>query len=449
MSTFKTFDFFAKIYDNNRDNSRFPRGQENTSFFYMPKILIFSLAYHPFVGGAEVAIKEITDRLPDFQFEMITADLDGRQKSEEQIGNIKVHRLSFAQSARANEVVASSPSLMPVRLGRKGGGRGRFKNILTKYLFPWLAYRRAIKLHRENHYDMIWAMMANQAGWAALKFKKKFPEVKYLLTLQEGDSEWDIWWRTFLIRPIYKNIYRRADHIQAISSFLAKRAKKLGARCAVEVVGNGIADVVARESAQGGRPRQSQVNQDGNVKKIITVSRLVKKNGIKNLIESFQILVTRYSLPVTLKIVGDGPLRPDLEKLARDFKIDKQTEFVGNIHNQKVYEFLSQADVFVRPSLSEGLGNAFLEAMAVGVPVIATPVGGIPDFLKDGETGWFCKVKDPASIAEKIAYILDEKNKDEVARVVENARKMVEEKYNWNNIAISMGRIFNQLTSKS
>ncbi len=404
----------------------------------MPKILIFSLAYHPFVGGAEVAIKEITDRLGvdfsaaggsalggQFSFEMITANLDGKQKSEEQIGNIKVHRLCYVAS------------------------------YVTKYLFPWLAYRRAIKLHRENNYDMIWAMMANQAGWAALKFKKKFPEVKYLLTLQEGDSEWDIWWRTFLIRPIYKNIYRRADHIQAISNFLKNRARNLGAKCQVDIVPNGIE--ISNSKYQV--PNKSQTK---NSKKIITVSRLVKKNGIKNLIDAFVILNKNHqpsAISHKLIIVGDGPLRPDLEKLTRDLEIDKQTEFVGNIPNQEVYKHLARADVFVRPSLSEGLGNAFLEAMAVGVPVIATPVGGIPDFLKDGDpadakamagkTGWFCKVKDPASIAEKIAYILDEKNKDEVARVVENARKMVEEKYNWNNIAISMGRIFNQLTSKS
>lgn len=392
-----------------------------------PKILIFSLTYHPFVGGAEVAIKEITDRLGDdfsasggpvsggeFSFDMITANLDGRQKSEEQIGKVKVHRILFLS--------------------------GR----ITKYLFPWLAYRQAVKLHRENHYDMIWAMMANQAGWAALKFKNKFPSVKYLLTLQEGDSGWDIWWRTFFIRPIYKNIYRRADRIQAISNFLAYRAKKLGAKCEIDIIPNGI----EIPNFKSHPPQATDKSQTQNSKKIITVSRLVKKNGIKNLIESFQIMVTRYSLPVTLIIVGDGILRSALEKLTKDLKIDQQLEFVGNIPNQQVYQHLSQADVFCRPSLSEGLGNSFLEAMAVKIPVIATPVGGIPDFLKDGETGWFCKVKDPASIAEKINYILDPKNKEEVERVVENAYNLVIKKYNWNDIAFSIKNIFNKLINE-
>ncbi|OGY48549.1 MAG: hypothetical protein A3B89_00515 [Candidatus Buchananbacteria bacterium RIFCSPHIGHO2_02_FULL_40_13] len=62
--------------------------------------------------------------------------------------------------------------------------------------------------------------------------------------------------------------------------------------------------------------------------------------------------------------------------------------------------------------------------------------------MRDRETGWFCKVKDPKSIAEKINYILNPANKDIVAGVVENARKMVQEKYNWDSIAVSMRNIF-------
>jgi len=83
--------------------------------------------------------------------------------------------------------------------------------------------------------------------------------------------------------------------------------------------------------------------------------------------------------------------------------------------------------------------------MAAGIPVIATPVGGILDFLKDGETGWFCEPKNPKSIAEKIKYILDENNRAEVERVVAHAKQMVEDKYNWDLIAGQMKNIFHSL----
>src|SRR3989344_2488310 len=125
------------------------------------RILIFSLAYLPFIGGAELAVKEITNRIKDLDFDLITVNLDGRQKPEEKIGNVLVYRL------------------------------GRHK--LAKYFFPILAYRQARRLYAQKPYDAIWAIMANQAGLAALFFKRRFPAVKYLLTLQEGDSLKSIW----------------------------------------------------------------------------------------------------------------------------------------------------------------------------------------------------------------------------------------------------------------
>ena len=112
---------------------------------------------------------------------------------------------------------------------------------------------------------------------------------------------------------------------------------------------------------------------------------------------------------------------------------------------EELPKFYAAADVFCRPSLSEGLGNSFLEAMAAGAPVVATPVGGIPDFLQDGKTGWFCRVNDPASIAEKIKYILDEQNKHKVTEVINNAKQMVLEKYSWDGIAAQMANIFKTL----
>ncbi|MBU1102183.1 glycosyltransferase family 4 protein, partial [Patescibacteria group bacterium] len=110
---------------------------------------------------------------------------------------------------------------------------------------------------------------------------------------------------------------------------------------------------------------------------------------------------------------------------------------------EDVPKYLAISDVFVRPSLSEGLGNSFLEAMAAGVPIIGTKVGGIPDFLRDGETGLFCEARNPQSIAEKITLLLS----DEILRqrLIANARKLVEEKYNWDNIAQKMGNIFEKL----
>ncbi|HOY55901.1 MAG TPA: glycosyltransferase family 4 protein [bacterium] len=374
-----------------------------------PKILILSLAYFPFIGGAEVAVAEITKRLGgepgEFEFDLITCNLDGQQRDEEQIGNVKIYRV----------------------------GKGK----VGKHLFHFLGYKKAKALHLKNNYDIIWSMMANRAGFAALFFKKKFPKVKFLLTLQEGDSVFNIWKKTWYIRPFYKAIYRSANYIQAISNFLAKRALKYGYQGPIEMVPNGV-DL----------EKFNYLKKDliKNEKIILTDSRLVEKNGVADLIKALYILVTNYSLNVIkIIIIGTGPLENDLKKLAQDLGVANKINFLGLIPYEDVQKYYALADVFVRPSLTEGLGNVFLQAMAAEIPVIATPVGGIPDFLKDGETGWFCEVKNPKSIAEKINYILDEKNKNEVDGVVGKARKMVEEKYSWKKIADKMGKIFKEL----
>jgi glycosyltransferase involved in cell wall biosynthesis len=101
--------------------------------------------------------------------------------------------------------------------------------------------------------------------------------------------------------------------------------------------------------------------------------------------------------------------------------------------------YLQISDIFVRPSLSEGLGNSFLEAMAAGLPVIATPVGGIPDFLKDGETGLFCEVDNPQSIAQKVEKLL--KDRESRDYIVRHASEMIREKYQWSMIAKKMQEV--------
>jgi hypothetical protein len=116
------------------------------------KALIFSLAYYPEVGGAEIAIKEITDRCPEIYFDIITLRFSTEHAAFERIGNVNVYRIDS-----------------------------------SKNMYPFKAYSFARELHKTKNYELIWAMMANWAGFAALFFKRKFPKVEFVLSLQEGD----------------------------------------------------------------------------------------------------------------------------------------------------------------------------------------------------------------------------------------------------------------------
>jgi glycosyltransferase involved in cell wall biosynthesis len=155
---------------------------------------------------------------------------------------------------------------------------------------------------------------------------------------------------------------------------------------------------------------------------------------------------------VKFLIAGDGEDRAKLEEIAREANVDDRVIFAGHIDHKDLPAYFKMCDVFVRPSIIEGFGNAFVEAFAAGIPVVATPVGGIVDFLfdpwKDPEypsTGIFCNVHDPLSVAKAVRHYIDDSQL--TATIVKNARALAIEKYDWNIIAKDMKRqIFDALT---
>lgn len=377
------------------------------------KILIISTAYWPHIGGAEIAVREITKRLENVSFDMITIKLHRRDLDEEKIGHINVYRLGYGW------------------------------NKLDKLLFPLRASRFAAKLHDKNKYNIVWSIMASYAGFAALFFKKKHPDVKFLLTLQEGDNLQVIEKKISLINFWFRQIFTSADAIQCISKHLAEWAKHMGAKAPIRVIPNGVQPNTANKEVISGIRKNLNIKSEAKI--ILSTSRLVPKNGIQDLINAVHILVSRDSLPVLLIVCGIGKQEGQLKSLVKILKIDRYVKFVGFIEPKDLPAYYEVADVFCRPSLSEGLGNSFLESMAYGVPVVAPLVGGIKDFLQDHITGFVCHSANPTDIADKIKYVLDKKNTDLVTSVIDNAKQLVDKNYNWNTVALQMKDVFNQL----
>ena len=236
--------------------------------------------------------------------------------------------------------------------------------------------------------------MASYGGLAALFYKLLNPSVPLLLTLQEGDSEAHILKRVGIFYFLWKKIFTKADYVQAISGYLADFGCRHGARCPVEVVPNGV-DLEKFKIRPAGRRENPRV--------VITTSRLVPKNGVDVLIKAAGLL--KNEIPdLKFLIAGSGWQEEELKKRQKNPGLKMALNFLGGVAPEKIPGLLAEADIFVRASRSEGLGNSFLEAMAAGLPVIGTPVGGIPDFLKDGETGLFAKVGDAEDLARKLIY---------------------------------------------
>ena len=172
---------------------------------------------------------------------------------------------------------------------------------------------------------------------------------------------------------------------------------------------------------------------------VVTASRLVLKNGTDDLIRALTFLPKNYKLI----IAGDGDDRDKLRVLTQQKQLTERVVFLGGLSHEKLPSVLKACDIFCRPSLSEGLGISFLEAMAVGLPIIGTPVGGIPDFLQDGETGVFCQPRDPESIAKAVLRIQNVPGLRDTLIVRGSA--LVSESYNWENIAEDIGKMIRSI----
>ncbi|MBI5655044.1 glycosyltransferase family 4 protein [Candidatus Uhrbacteria bacterium] len=377
----------------------------------MPKTIIFSTTYFPLVGGAEVAMKEVTDRLTGRELHLVCAKIQPGLKRTEKIGNITVHRCGFGKP-------------------------------LDKYLLPVLGVMRAMSIARAKDVDCIWSLMASYGGFTALVYTWVRPKTKLLLTLQEGDPLEHYAKRAGRLQFLHEKIFKRADAVQAISNFLAEWATKMGFKSKPEVVPNGVD--IAKFTKRITPERRSEMRRgfgfgDEDVV-LVTASRLSLKNGIDDLIRSLSHLPPKFKA----LIAGDGEDRDKLRVLAEQKGLIERVVFLGSRSHDELPAILQSADIFVRASLSEGLGNSFLEAMAAGLPIIGTLVGGIPDFLNDGETGVFCKPRDPESIAAAAKRIQEESGLRE--KLVRQGEALVKEKYGWEEIAEKISAILRSIS---
>lgn len=392
------------------------------------RVLIFSLAYLPLAGGAELAIKNITDRIGDISFDLIALRFDSSLPRREKIGNVTVHRIGFTKHHPTPKDLI------------------RFPLYLNKVFFPILAFFKAAELHRRRPYDMVWAMMS-YAGLPAVFFKFFNSRVPFLLTLQEGDSIAHITRRLRIraVFPLYRMVFSRANFVQAISSYLDAFARSMGFTGKSEIVPNGVAirhfsQIFNKKTTES--MKRMLGKKEGDVL-IITTSRLVAKNGVDDLITSLRSLDAH----VKLVILGTGPDEEKLKLLTKKYGLGARVRFLGHVALEDVPQYLAVSDIFCRPSRSEGFGSSFVEAMAAGVPVIATPVGGIVDFLFDPErnadkdpTGIFCAVDDPKSIAHAVRRFMDDRVLRE--KIVANAKRLVTEQYDWDLIARRMEGVY-------
>ncbi len=154
-------------------------------------------------------------------------------------------------------------------------------------------------------------------------------------------------------------------------------------------------------------------NPDEETPTILHVARLVEVKGAEYLIRAFGRLAGQHP-KVELVMVGDGPLKSRLQALARSLGVAERVRFLGALPHAQVMAWMRRAAMLVLPSIRtstgrvEGLGMVLLEAAATGVPAIGSSVGGIPEGIADGQTGFLAPEKDVEALARRMAALLDD-----------------------------------------
>ncbi len=402
----------------------------------MKKILIFSLDYLPgTISGAEAAIEEITKRIKpeEIEFHMVTLYYDSAVPRVGKIGNVLIHRVGLWGKPHA--------SLEE---------RRQFPLHYNKHYFQFAAAVRAYFLHRKYHYDGAWAMMAHGTGVPVSLFNI-FTGVPYALTLQEGDTPEYIERTMKPLWPLFKRSFTHAKVLQSISHFLADWGTRMGYTREPLIIRNGanpesIQPTFDMEEVETLKVKLGK--KDGDIF-LVNTARLVHQKGFDTTIRALTLLPSH----IKLLVVGGGPDEAMLKNLAAELGVTERVIFTGQIDRSEVTKYRFVGDIFVGSSRSEGLGNAFLSAMACRLPVVATQVGGIADFLFDakrnpgvGTTGWAVDPDSPEQIAEVVQEIIA--HPEGVRAVTERARQMVVAEYDWDIVAARMQReVFEKVTT--
>lgn len=367
------------------------------------KILIISHEYPPIGGGGANACFFLARQFTQSgnAVDILTAMYEGLPKTEKTESGVTIYR---------------------VNCKRKNKEKSSFAEMLS---FLCNAWHQAEKMARENNYDKCLVFFGIPSGPIALHLKKKYG-LPYVVRFGGGDipgAQKRFKYIYMIVSPILRKIWKEADALIANSEGLKKRAQRFESRYKISVIENGVDDVFFCPS---------DIKKEDDILKILFVSRLIEGKGLQFVIPKLKDIndevVKKSSKNIKLLIVGDGPYRETLEKLTKENGVDCFVSFEGRKNKDEVRDYYRNADLFILPSLSEGMPNVVLEAMASGLPIVMTPCEGSKELI-DGN-GIISK---PNGFSEALIKMCtsDDKRK----KMGQTSRKLVQESFRWEFIA--------------
>lgn len=236
------------------------------------------------------------------------------------------------------------------------------------------------------------------------------------------------------------------DRLVTVSSDLAKKSLDLSPCINTRVIYNGVDTRLFSDSLNGRESARIKlgIKQDATV--ILFVGNLLKSKGVFELVEAFGRLEEKYGEKLILALVGEGPDRSEILARASRLGIIKKLLLAGIRPHEEIPEWLRSCDVFVLSSHNEGMPNAVLEAMSCARPVVATRVGGIPEVVENGKTGYLVEKEDTAGLREAMGRLLsDPERSKEMGRC---GRETIVKRFSWDKNAEEHIRLYKDLIER-
>jgi glycosyltransferase involved in cell wall biosynthesis len=384
------------------------------------KILMFSDYFLPHVGGGvEKVVYEISNRLVKNGDRVCVVTLNTRNApKQESIDGIDVYR---AKSIGLTGLTGLQGTVSPASLSL------------------------ALNISRRFKPDLIHAHNLFFSTTIVATLVKKLINVPLVLTLHLGSTDL-MYGKDRLLATSYESLFGRwigsnADRVIAVSGVVQSYAtKSLGIRKEkISVVPNGVNLSEFRPSDPSTEKRKGP----DYVTKVAVVGRIIANKGIQFLIKAAPAVVCKRQ--VEFIVVGDGPMKNQMRLLTKKLGVEQNFKFIGEVSS--VAEILRGCDMLVHPSITDGMSLTVLEAMACGIPVIATRVAGTPEIVIDGITGILCPPCDQSALAEAVIELAE--NRSFAKKLARNAEKFVEHYYDWDEIAAMNKRIYAELLTQN
>ena len=323
-------------------------------------------------------------------------------------------------------------------LTHEQGAPNKLKNPLTQLLgVPYVlgGCKEAVKLARREKFDVVhvhWPFPHEPIGFAAAK------ACGAPLVLMSHGAEFALARRKSWVQPILRSSLRRGDLCIANSNDTASHIKNL----------SGV-DAMVLPYGSTVYPKQVEVPENRRPR-ILFTGRLIQRKGVEYLLRAVPQIRAQHDVDVV--ITGNGDQKAMLENESHRLGIQDRVQFLGFVSNEQLNEEYARCDIWVNPSViddrgdTEGLGVGSIEAYAHRKPVVASAVGGIPDTVEHGKTGYLVPEKDPQALANSILTLINDPAKRQ--QFGNRGLKFAQERFNWERITDRLEETYYELSAR-